>query len=102
MKILSLIIVLAPLISSILAGFFGKAIGKTASHLVTILGVLISFIASFYILLRFIYTDLSTFNESIYLWASIGDLDMQVGFLIDPLSSLMMSVVTFVSLLVHI
>tara|TARA_B100001250_G_scaffold160001_1_gene137432 strand:+ start:29437 stop:31398 length:1962 start_codon:yes stop_codon:yes gene_type:complete len=102
LKILSLIIVLAPLISSIFAGFFGKAIGKTASHLVTILGVLISFVLSFYILLRFAYTELNVFNESIYIWASIGSLDMQVGFLIDPLSSLMMSVVTFVSLLVHI
>tara|TARA_E500000331_G_scaffold101337_1_gene98232 strand:- start:3419 stop:5347 length:1929 start_codon:yes stop_codon:yes gene_type:complete len=94
--------VLSPLLASILSGFFGKSIGRSASHLVTITGVAISFLASFFILSNFIFLDLSTYNEVIYTWASIGDLDIEIGFLIDPLSSLMMVVVTFVSLMVHI
>jgi NADH-quinone oxidoreductase subunit L len=100
MKALYLIIPFAPLVGSILAGFFGKQLGRVPSALVTILGVLISFIGSV-----MVFNDVragNVFNGSLYTWAHIGGLHMEVGFLIDNLTTMMMCVVTFVSLMVHI
>ncbi|MEO8152256.1 MAG: NADH-quinone oxidoreductase subunit L [Rhizobacter sp.] len=91
---------LAPLAGSIAAGFFGKTIGRRGSHIVTILGVLIAFVLSIITLLA--VRDGARFNATIYEWLSLGSLKMEVGFLIDGLSAMMMCVVTFVSLMVHI
>jgi len=100
MKSLYLLVPLAPLAGAILAGFFGKILGRTGSHIVTILGVTISFVLSV-----LIYQDVqagNVFNGAVYTWMESGGLKLQVGFLIDPLTVLMMLVVTFVSLMVHI
>ncbi len=96
---------LAPLIGAIVAGLFGKFIGRSLSHVVTIAGVAISFIASVVI-----FQDVQaghTFNGSVYTWMNSGlitggDVRFEVGFLIDPLTTMMMLVVSFVSLMVHI
>ena len=100
MKSLYLIIPFAPLVGSILAGIFGKQLGRLPSAIVTILGVLIAFIGSF-----IVFNDVragNVFNGSVYTWGQIGDLNLEVGFLIDNLTTMMMCVVTFVSLMVHI
>jgi NADH-quinone oxidoreductase subunit L len=100
MKTLYLLVPLAPLAGAILAGFFGKILGRTGSHLVTILGVTISFVLSV-----LIYQDVQAghlFNGAVYTWMESGGLKLQVGFLIDPLTVTMMLVVNFVSLMVHI
>ena len=100
MKSLYLIIPFAPLVGSILAGIFGKQLGRLPSAIVTILGVLIAFIGSF-----IVFNDVragNVFNGSVYTWGQIGDLKLEVGFLIDNLTTMMMCVVTFVSLMVHI
>jgi NADH-quinone oxidoreductase subunit L len=100
MKTLYLLVPLAPLAGAILAGFFGKILGRTGSHLVTILGVTISFVLSV-----LIYQDVQAghlFNGAVYTWMETGGLKLQVGFLIDPLTVTMMLVVNFVSLMVHI
>ena len=100
MKSLYLLVPLAPLAGAILAGFFGKILGRTGSHIVTILGVAISFMLSV-----LIFQDVqagNVFNGPVYTWMESGGLKLQVGFLIDPLTVLMMLVVTFVSLMVHI
>jgi len=100
MKTLYLIVPLAPLAGALIAGLFGKAIGRAGAHTVTILGVLVSFLASLVV-----FQDVqagNTFNGSIYTWLTVGDVSMEVGFLIDRLTVLMMLVVTFVSLCVHI
>jgi NADH-quinone oxidoreductase subunit L len=97
---LLLAVPLAPLAGAILAGFFGKAIGRRGSHIVTILGVLVSFIISAFVLKDVI--DGARFNATVYEWMVLGGLKMEVGFLIDGLSAMMMVVVTFVSLMVHI
>ena len=91
---------LAPLAGAILAGLFGKVIGRAGSHVVTILGVAIAFVLSIVI-----YQDVrpgNTFNGTVYTWANSGNLNLEVGFLIDQLTVMMMLVVTFVSLMVHI
>jgi NADH-quinone oxidoreductase subunit L len=101
-----LTIALAPLVGSVLAGFFGtkfagNLIGRRISHSVTILSVFLSFVLSAMVL-KSVAIDGARFNETIYTWMVLGDLKMEVGFLIDGLSAMMMAVVTFVSLAVHI
>ncbi len=100
MHTLYLIAPLAPLAGSLVAGLFGKAIGRSGAHWVTIVGVAVAFVASLVI-----FRDVQAghnFNGSIYTWLESGGLKLEVGFLIDPLTTVMMLVVTFVSLMVHI
>ena len=96
---------LAPLAGSLLAGIFGTAlggnrIGRALSHSLTILGVLVAFVLSAMTLSSVM--DGARFNETLYTWMVVGGLKMEVGFLIDGLTAMMMVVVTFVSLMVHI
>ena len=100
MKTTYLLVPFAPLVGAMVAGFAGRAIGKKATHRVAILGVLVSLLASLWVM-----HDVSqgnTFNGALYSWAVIGKLKMEVGFLIDQLTAMMMVVVTFVSLMVHV
>jgi len=97
---------LAPLAGAALAGIFGTAfggnwIGRRASHILTIAGVFIAFLLSA-MTLQSVVVDGARFNETIYTWMVVGGLKMEVGFLIDSLTAMMMCVVTFVSLMVHI
>ena len=97
---------LAPLLGSILSGVLGthmggNVIGRRASHGVTILGVFIAFVLSA-LTLQSVAMDGARFEGTLYNWMQVGDLKMEVGFLIDGLTALMMCVVTFVSLMVHI
>ena len=101
LKNLTLLIVLAPLVGSLVAGIFGKNIGRRGARWVTILGVAISFVASLYVFKLVIFDHLS-FNGAFYSWIQSGNFNFSVGFLVDHLTALMMVVVTFVSLLVHI
>ena len=96
---------LAPLVGSALAGIFGTQfggnwIGRKLAHTLTILGVLVSFILSA-LTLRDVIAGAS-FNDTIYTWMVVGGLKMEVGFLVDSLTAMMMCVVTFVSLMVHL
>ena len=91
----------APLVGAIVAGLFGKQIGRANAHRVTILGVLISFIISAMTLNAVINDDFK-FSGTVYEWMNAGGLKMEVGFLIDGLTAMMMCVVTFVSLMVHV
>ena len=100
------LIPLAPLVGSILSGVLGTRMGgnlfgRNASHGVTILGVFIAFVLSA-LTLQSVGTDGARFEQTLYTWMQVGDLKMEVGFLIDGLTALMMCVVTFVSLMVHI
>ena len=96
-----LAIVLAPLAGSLVAGLAGRRIGRANSHRVTILGVLVSFVLSV-LVLDDVVRGGARFDATIYEWLNAGGLKMEVGFLIDSLSAMMMVVVTFVSLMVHI
>jgi NADH-quinone oxidoreductase subunit L len=98
---LLLAVPLAPLVGAIVAGFFGRTVGRRGAHRVTILGVLISFVLST-LVLRAVAQDGARFDATVYEWMVFGGLKMEIGFLIDSLSALMMVVVTFVSLMVHV
>jgi NADH-quinone oxidoreductase subunit L len=100
MKSVYLIAAFAPLAGAIVAGLFGGRIGRAWSHRVTILGVLISFALSVLILNDVLNGN--SWNGPVYTWATIGDTRLEIGFLIDRLTALMMVVVTFVSLMVHV
>jgi NADH-quinone oxidoreductase subunit L len=91
---------LAPLAGAVLAGFFGKQIGRAGAHWGTILGVFVAFVLSAMTLMDVL--DGARFNQTIYEWMNVGGLKMEVGFLVDGLTAMMMCVVTFVSLMVHI
>ena len=102
---LSLLLVLAPLLGSIIAGFFRHQIGRAGAHTVTIAGVAFSFVLSLYVAYMILSGSTEVLNADLYTWASGGQLfpySFHIGFLIDPLTCLMLVVVTFVSLLVHI
>jgi NADH-quinone oxidoreductase subunit L len=97
---------LAPLVGAVLAGIFGTTfggnwIGRRLSHTLTILGVLVAFILSA-MTLKSVAIDGARFNETLYTWMVVGGLKMEVGFMVDGLTAMMMCVVTFVSLMVHI
>ncbi|EAR20867.1 NADH-quinone oxidoreductase subunit L [Nitrococcus mobilis] len=102
MEIVYLAITLAPLIGAATVGLFGRRLGRQRSHRVTIAAVSLSCLLSLFVLSRFAWGELEPYNETVYTWAVAGGLHMEIGFLIDPLSALMMAVVTFVSLMVHI
>ncbi len=97
---------LAPLVGAALAGIFGTRfggnwIGRRITHSLTILGVLVAFVLSA-MTLNSVVQHGARFNETIYTWMVVGGLKMEIGFLVDGLTAMMMCVVTFVSLMVHI
>ena len=97
---------LAPLVGAVVAGLFGTKfggnhIGRRVTHSLTILGVLVAFIISA-MTLSSVVSDGAHFNATIYEWMTVGGLKMEIGFLVDGLTAMMMCVVTFVSLMVHI
>ncbi len=101
MEAIYLAIPLAPLFGAIVAGLFGKKIGRAGAHWVTILGVAVAFLLSVYVAYD-VMSNGNTYNGTVYTWAVIADIRFEIGFMLDNLSTMMMLVVTFVSLMVHI
>jgi len=97
-----LTIVLAPLFAAIVSGLFGKQIGRAGAHWITILAVGLSFVLSLVVLKHLYWDGGAAENYSVYTWAVSDGLRMEVGFLVDRLTALMIVVVTFVSFMVHI
>jgi NADH:ubiquinone oxidoreductase subunit 5 (chain L)/Multisubunit Na+/H+ antiporter, MnhA subunit len=97
-----LTIVLAPLLGSIIAGLFGRFVGRAGAHTATILGVATSCVLSCWVLYQLVAQGASPFNENLYTFFEVGNINGHVGFMIDKLTAMMMVVVTFVSLLVHV
>jgi len=102
METVYLWIVLAPLIASVIAGLFGKIIGRSGAHWVTIIGVGISCLLSLLAYKHIFYDGGEIYNGAVYTWAVSGDVRFEIGFLIDKLSVTLMAVVTFVSWMIHI
>ncbi|MCW8847556.1 MAG: NADH-quinone oxidoreductase subunit L [Sedimenticola sp.] len=102
MEKIYLLIVLAPLMGAIIAGFFGSKIGRAGAHWVASGGVGLSALLSVYVLLQFINGSTNIYNDSLYTWMVSDGIKMEIGFLVDQLTAMMMVVVTFVSFCVHI
>ncbi len=86
---------------SIAAGLFGRVLGTVWTHRIVILGIAVAFALSAGFVLPHVMSG-HDLNATVYLWGRAGGLPLTVGFLVDPLTALMMVVVTFVSLMVHI
>ena len=97
-----LLVVLAPLFGAIVAGLFGRQIGRTGAHTVTIAGVAISFLLACKMLHELATGLVDPFNQNVYTFFEVGHYSAHVGFMVDKLTAMMMVVVTFVSLLVHV
>ena len=102
---LYLAIALAPLLGAVLAGLFGtgflgRQVGRRTSHMITIALVAFSAVGSVLVLVDVI--NGLRYDGTVYTWMMLGQARLEIGFLIDPLSALMMVVVTSVSLMVHI
>src|SRR5450631_1419761 len=102
MQSIYLTIALAPLVAAIVAGLFGRIIGRVGAHSITIAAVALSCGLSAYVLYELVAEGMAPFNGSVYTWLVSDGLKMEVGFLIDHLSAMMMVVVSFVSLMVHV
>src|SRR6056297_1578768 len=102
MESIYLLIVLAPLAAALVAGLFGRQVGRAGAHSVTILGVGLAFLLSAWVLWGLVAGSIEPFNGTVYEWAVVDGVRMEIGFLVDRLSALMMAVVTFVSLCVHV
>ncbi len=95
-------IVLAPLLGAIIAGLFGKVVGRTGAHIAAIAGVAIACVLSLFVFKHIVIDSAPIFNDAVYTWMVSDGIRFEVGFLIDKLTAMMMVVVTFVSLMVHI
>ena len=99
---LLLAIPLLPRGAAILAGLFGRLIGRTLASVVTIAGVAGALLLSLQVLRQLMFEGAPVYNDTVYTWLVTDGIRMQVGFLVDRLTVLMMVVVTFVSLCVHV
>lgn len=102
LKALCLMVILSPLLGAMLAGFFGKRIGRHGAASAAIAGVGLAFVASLGVFYLYSHGNVAYVDMTIYTWGVSAGVTLPIGFLIDPLSILMMMVVTFVSLMVHI
>ena len=101
-KSLLIAVVLAPLFGSIIAGLFGRQVGRKGAQYITILGVAASCALSLHVLYQLLWGGAQPFNQNVYTFFEVGQYSAHVGFMVDRLTAMMMAVVTFVSLLVHI
>jgi NADH-quinone oxidoreductase subunit L len=97
-----LVVPLAPLVAAVIAGLFCRVIPRKVAHWITIIGVAVSFGISAHVAGEIFFHDKPVFNGTVYQWLLSDGIGMQVGFLVDELTALMMVVVTFVSLCVHV
>ncbi|TSA58656.1 MAG: NADH-quinone oxidoreductase subunit L, partial [Sediminibacterium sp.] len=102
MKIYILIVVFSPLFSAAIIGLTCRIISNSVAHYFTTCMVFVSFLFSLKLLYMFSFKDVTTFEDSLYIWGTIGDLKLEIGFLVDRLTCIMLFVVTLVSFLVHV
>ncbi len=97
-----LAIVLAPLFGAVFAGVFNAYISKALAHTVTIAGVGISFILALFVFEYHAFNGAAIYNETVYTWLASDGIRFEIGFMVDNLTSMMLVVVSFVSLMVHL
>ncbi len=102
LRYLSILVVVAPLLGAVITGLLGRYINKLIVNWLTCGLIAVSFLGSSYLLYGYLTGQYQTWDQTIYVWGTSGSLEMTVGFLLDRLSVLMMTVVSFVSLMVHV
>ncbi|MGH8271666.1 MAG: NADH-quinone oxidoreductase subunit L, partial [Gammaproteobacteria bacterium] len=102
MEVILLVILLGPLAASAIILLGNKQINRRVAHSLAIAAVFVSFCLSMYVLYLSIWGGLGRYEEIVYTWGVGGPFSLNIGFLIDRLSALMMTIVTFVSFAVHV
>ena len=98
------LIPLVPLAGFLLNGLFGKSFSKPVINTIACGSVALSFLLSlnaFFGLLR-LAPESRSFEYILFSWIPSGSLNADVGFLLDPLSAVMILVVSGVGLLIHV
>lgn len=98
----TLSVLLAPLLGAAIAGLVGHYIGHRGAHSITILGLTISFLGAAYIFYHIVILGEPPLHKIFYAWGVSGDYTFNIGIWIDRLTAVMMTTVTFISLLVHV
>src|SRR3972149_1000269 len=89
-----------PLMGVIINGLFGQTYIRDKAHRVAVPAVGLSCLVALLISLR-VFAG-KTLDLDLYPWVVAGDFHAPVGFLVDPLSTVMMLTVTTVGFLVHV
>ncbi|HEV8017875.1 MAG TPA: NADH-quinone oxidoreductase subunit L [Steroidobacteraceae bacterium] len=97
-----LAIALLPLAAAIIAGLGGRLIGRVGAHTLACLAVAVSCALSLGVLKQMYFDAAPVYDAKVYTWLVSDGMHMEIGFLIDRLTALMIAVVTFVSLCVHV
>src|SRR5258707_3387163 len=93
---------LLPLLAAVIAGLGGRLIGRSGAHTLTCAAVAVSCGLSLMVLKQIYWDGVPAYEAPVYTWLISDGMHMEVGFLIDRLTALMIAVVTFVSLCVHV
>ena len=96
METVYLMIPMAPLLGAMIAGLFGRQIGRAGAHWAAIIGVTVSFLLSLVVLKHIVFDGADTYNGSVYTWMVSAGIHFEIGFLVDKLTALMIVVVSFV------
>jgi NADH-quinone oxidoreductase subunit L len=98
----ALMIVFLPLLAALVVGLGGKSISRFGAHTLTIAAMTLSLSLSLLLSYQFFRGDIKPLSFNLYTWATIKDCNFSVGFLIDELTAVMLSVVAFISWIVHL
>jgi len=98
--VLVIITVGAPLFGFLINGLFGRSLGKLAGW-IAVLMLAISTITGGTLAYQTLFNHLVV-ERDFYTWMFAGELNITVGYLLDPLTGVMLFVVTFVSLWIHL
>lgn len=93
---------LFPLLGFLINGFFGKKMSKGLSGTIASLAVLGSFIVSLLIFLELQNSEQKSHVIDLFSWINSGILQIPFEFLIDPLSTVFLLIITGIGFLIHI
>ncbi|MGH7376229.1 MAG: proton-conducting transporter membrane subunit, partial [Candidatus Methylomirabilales bacterium] len=89
-----------PLLGVLINGLFGRTLIREKAHLVAVPAAGLSCLVALLVFLDALRG--ATLDWDVYTWMAAGDLKVSVGFLVDPLSAVMMLTVTFVGFVIHV
>jgi NADH-quinone oxidoreductase subunit L len=98
------LIILFPLAGALVNGVFGKSLSRWAIALIACAAVGLSFLWSALAFWQMLALSSSqrVVSRTLFTWIESGDIRIEAGFLLDPLSMVMILVVTGVGFLIHV
>lgn len=100
------LIVLFPLLGAVVNGFFGRRIqakfGEKAVATLAAGAVLLSFLLSVIAFMAVANNQEQVIVNQGYTWIEVGSLRVEAAFLFDPLSTIMLLIITGIGFLIHV